>query len=429
MLPFGGSLDQNGGVTRSTVTASSEPARHPARPARFGIRRNLMRPEDGPSTDRVTYVELFFDLIFVFALTQLSRYLYENQSWTGALESAMLVLALWWVWVYTTWVTNWLDPAKLPVRAAVLTLSLVGLVVSVSIYESFGDRGIVFAIAYSVLQLGRTGFMVLAVARHDPELRRTFVRVLIWLSLSSVFWIVGALLPLQYRLPLWLIALAIEYLSAGFGFRVPRLGASGIDDWNLSGAHIAERSALFVLIALGESLLVTGFAFVAQESSTEGVVGMLLAFTSCVAMWWLYFDHSERAGSKAIEAAKDPGRIARLAYTYVHALIIAGIVLTSVADKEVLTHPLSAMTLSTAVVLVGGPFLYLLGMLLFRLVIAREVLLSYLVGLVALLAAFAGSFGLNPLQLGSITTVVLVIVAGWETVVRVRRGTDDEKAG
>jgi low temperature requirement protein LtrA len=146
-------------------------------------------------------------------------------------------------------------------------------------------------------------------------------------------------------------------------------------------------------------------------------------------MWWLYFDHSERAGAKAIAAAAEPGRIARLAYTYVHAVIIAGIVLTSVADKEVLSHPHAEMTLSTAVVLVGGPLLYVLGMLLFRLVVARELLVSYLVGIGALLVAFAAAFVLTPLQLGAVTTVVLVIVAGWETVVRVRRGTDDKKAG
>ena len=104
------------------------------------------------------------------ALTQLSRYLYENQSPTGALESAVLVLALWWVWVYSTWVTNWLDPARFPVRAAVIGLSLVGLVMSVSLFESFGARGLTFAIAYVVLQIGRTVFMIAAVARHNRDL-------------------------------------------------------------------------------------------------------------------------------------------------------------------------------------------------------------------------------------------------------------------
>ena len=187
----------------------------------FGIRRNLLRPESGKQSDRVTYIELLFDLIFVLALTQLSRYLYENQSPTGALESAVLVLALWWVWVYTTWVTNWLDPARFPVRAAVIGLALVGLVMSVSLFESFGARGLTFAIAYVLLQIGRTVFMIAAVARHNRDLSHDFVRVLIWLAASGIFWILGGLVPIEFRIWFWLIALGIEYLSGAVGFRLP----------------------------------------------------------------------------------------------------------------------------------------------------------------------------------------------------------------
>ena len=397
--------------------------------ARFGLRRNLLRPENSDRTDRVTHIELFLDLIFVFALTQLSRYLYENQSPTGALESAMLVLALWWVWVYTTWVTNWLDPARLPVRGVVIGLALVGLVMSTSIYESFGDRGIVFAAAYVALQLGRTVFMVVALARHNRSLHRNFVRILIWLSLAGTLWLVGALLPLEFRLPVWLAALAIEYLSASLRFRVPGLGASEVGDWDLSGPHIAERSALFVIIALGETFLATGFAFVESEATVQGVLGVVSAFVAAVSMWWLYFDHGERAGSKAIAASREPGRIARLGYTYVHAIVIGGIVLTSVADKEVLEHPDEAMTLSTAVTLVGGPLLYIVGLLLFRWVVSRQLLVSHLLGIALLLAAFGAAFALSPLALGATGTLILVIVASWETIVRVRAGTTDEDAG
>lgn len=395
----------------------------------MGLRRNLLRPGDSDRSDRVTYIELFFDLIFVLALTQLSRFLYENQSPIGALQSAILVLALWWVWVYTTWVTNWLDPARLPVRMVVIALSLVGLAMSTSIYESFGDRAIVFAIAYVSLQLGRTAFMVFALARHDRALYRTFVRILVWLSVAGVFWILGALLPIEFRLPVWIAALGIEYVSASLGFRVPGLGRSGIDDWDISGPHIAERSALFVIIALGESFLVTGFAFVEQAVSVAGILGIILAFLSGVAMWWLYFDHGERAGSKAIASSKEPGRIARLAYTYVHAIIIGGIVLTSVADKEMLEHPDAAMSVSTAVTIVGGPVLYILGLLLFRLIVANELLVPYLVGLGLLLVAFSLAFLVSPLGLGAICTGLLMLVACWETIVRVRTGTTDDRAG
>src|ERR671913_2203073 len=114
----------------------------------YGMRRNVLRPSDSPRADSVTYVELFFDLVFVFALTQLSAYLYENQSGLGALEGLIMVCALWWAWVSTTWVTNWLDPVALPVRGAVIALAFAGLVVSVSIAEAFGERAWAFAIAY-----------------------------------------------------------------------------------------------------------------------------------------------------------------------------------------------------------------------------------------------------------------------------------------
>jgi len=395
----------------------------------LALHRNLARPTDHPRTDRVTYVELFFDLVFVFALTQLSRFLYENQSWVGALESATLVLALWWVWVHTTWVTNVLDPARLPVRLVVIGLSVVGLLLSVSIGESFGDRGLVFALAYVALQLGRTVFMMLALARHDRVLYRNFLRILVWLSVAGVCWIVGALLPLEFRLPLWIAGLLVEYVSASIGFRVPGLGRSGLDDWDLSGPHIAERSALFVIIALGESILVTGFAFVDQEASVPGVLGLLLAFTSGVAMWWLYFDHGERAGSRTIAASAEPGRIARLAYTYVHAIIIAGIVLTSVADKEILAHPYDSMRLSTAVVIAGGPFIYLVGLQLFRWIVTREVLASHLAGIALLVLAFAAAGSVSPLALAGLCTAVLVLVGGSETIVRLRAGTTDDDAG
>ena len=406
----------------------------PSTRSRFGLRSNLFRPDDAGRADRVTHIELFFDLIFVFALTQLSRHLYENQSLLGAVQSTVLVLALWWIWIYTTWVTNWLDPAKLPVRAAVIVLALLGFVLGVSILEAYGDRGLAFAIAYVVLQLGRTIFMTVAVARHDERLRHDFVIVLGWLTLSGAIWIIGALLPLEFRLPVWAAALLLEFLSSSRAFRFPdspdSAGSQGsARGHSLSGAHLAERSALFVIISLGESFLVTGFAFVAQESTVAGIVGVLSAFFTAVGMWWLYFDHGEKAGSRSLKSAADPDRIGRVAYTYVHAIIIGGIVLTSVADKEVLSHPDSAMKLSTALTIVGGPLLYLLGLALFRRVVSGEVVWSQLGGAVLLVVALGASALLTPLLLGVVCTLIVMATAAWETVVRVRAGTAVEESG
>lgn len=275
-----------------------------------GAQRSLLRADDASRSDRVTYVELFFDLVFVFAFTQLSAYVYEHQTLLGALEGAIMITALWWAWVATTWVTNWLDPVRLPVRVAVIVIALLALVMSVSIADSFGDRAWVFATAYVALQVGRTGFIVLASWRYDREIAIDFSRVLVWTAASGALWIVGALLPLAAQLPLWGAALALELLGTRLGYPVPGNGRVEMSRWDLSGAHIAERTALFVLIALGEGMLVTGFAFVDLDITPQAVLALVLAFCTAAAMWWIYFDHGERIGTEAMEASAAPGHLA-----------------------------------------------------------------------------------------------------------------------
>ncbi|SFS14713.1 Low temperature requirement protein LtrA [Microbacterium sp. cf046] len=387
----------------------------------FGMRRNVLRPADSPRADRVTYVELFFDLVFVFALTQLSAYLYENQTPLGALEGVIMVCALWWAWVSTTWVTNWLDPVKLPVRGAVLALAFVSFVMSVAIAEAFGDRAWTFAIAFVVLQVGRTAFIVWATARHDPAVSRDFLRILVWTGAGAVLWITGAVLPLSLQLPLWAAALVLELVGTVLGYPVPGLGRVNIASWDVSGPHIAERSALFVLIALGEGLLVTGFAFVATESSAESIVAMTAAFVAAASAWWIYFDHGERIGAEAIEAAAEPGRLVRTAYTWTHLLIIAGIVLLSVGDKEALGHP-HAHSLAATVVTLGGPLLFLVGTVLFRRVLERRWATAHVIGVVGILLLAALTPVLDALGESVAVTLLLVAVAIGETIGRVRLG-------
>ncbi|TYL53625.1 low temperature requirement protein A [Agromyces mariniharenae] len=387
----------------------------------FGLRRDVLRPTGTPRADRVTYVELFFDLVYVFALTQLSAYLYEHQDPLGAVEGAIMVVALWWSWVATTWVTNWLDPVKLPVRGAVIALALVAMVMSISIADAFGERAWMFAIAYVVLQLGRTGFIVYATWRHDRHAALDFARVLAWTAAGSVLWIVGALLPLPAQLPLWAMALGLEVLGALLGFPLPMMGPMDMGRWDLSGAHIAERSALFVLIALGEGLLVTGFSFVELDVTFASATAMLLAFASAAAMWWIYFDHGERIGAEAMEDSDSPGRLARTAYTFVHLLVIGGVVLVSVGDKELLGHP-DEQSASAVVTVLGGPLLFLAGTLLFRRLLERRWPTAQVAGVLGIVAIAAFSPFLTPLAVGAVSTGVLVVVAAMETVDRLRRG-------
>lgn len=376
---------------------------------------SLLRVRREHEHGRVTHVELFFDLVFVFAITQLSHTLLEHLSLGGLLQTTVLFMAVWWVWIYTSWVTNWLDPDKTPVRLLLFALMLAGLVLSTSIPQAFGPMGVAFAGAYVCMQLGRTLFMLWALKANSPANYRNFQRIFWWLAFSALFWIMGAFAEGDARFALWAVALLIEYIGPSLLFWTPGLGASTTSDWDVEGGHLAERCALFVIIALGESVLVTGATFGKLAWTPVAVASFLVAFVASVAMWWIYFNIGAVRGSRHIAASADPGRLARLAYTYIHLLLVAGIIVAAVGDELVLAHPAGHTDVKTAAVLLGGPALYLTGNLMFKRLSARYFPLSHLVGLglLALLVPMAAVA--SPLVLSGATTLVLVIVAIWET--------------
>lgn len=362
-------------------------------------------------------VELFFDLVFVFAVTQLSHALLAHLDWTHALRVGLLMVAVWWVWIYTSWATNWLDPERVPVRVALFVLMLAGLVMSASIPQAFGERGLAFAAAYAFMQVGRTAFFLWAARAEALNMRRNFQRITAWLSLAGVFWIAGALVHGDVRLGLWALALGIELISPLLYFWVPGLGRSRVQDWNVDGGHMAERCALFVIIALGESLLVSGATFAEAPWSAPVVGAFALTFLGAVAMWWLYFDKGLAAGHHRIAHAQDPGRHARTNYTYLHLPIVAGIILCAVADELVLAHP-EHVGDAGIIVMLGGPALYLLGVGGFKWASRERAWppLSHAVGLLllALLAIPAALHWLSALALMGSAVAVLLVVAAWE---------------
>jgi low temperature requirement protein LtrA len=272
----------------------------------------MYRPIVPHQHNRVTYAELFFDLVFVFAITQISHTLLAHFTPLGALQVALLFLAVWWVWVFTSWITNWLNPEKTPVRLLLFAMMLGGLVLSTSIPTGFDGRGLWFAIAYAAMQVGKTIFLWFSTPASQPRTRMNAVRITAWLSTSAVFWIAGGLAQGQLRLVLWAIALAIEYISPAARFWIPRYGASSVADWVIEGGHMAERCALFVIIALGESVVVTGATFAELSWSTETVSAFVSVLAGSIAMWWIYFNKGAEAGSEEISKASEPGRLARL---------------------------------------------------------------------------------------------------------------------
>lgn len=377
---------------------------------------DLLRTRHDGEHARVTYVELFFDLVFVFAITQLSHTLLAHLDLAGAFRTLLLFLAVWWVWVFTSWVTNWLDPDRTPVRLALLVLMLLGLLLSSSIPDAFGETGLLFALSYSAMQVGRSLFVLWALGDSSPGNTRNFQRITIWLSFSAIFWISGGLMDGEARLMVWIMALGLEYVAPSLGFRVPNLGRSTTGDWDVEGAHLAERCCLFVIIALGESVLVTGATFAEAEKTPLLVGAFLSAFVGTVAMWWIYFDVGAERNAEHIAQSADPGRLARQVYTYTHLLVIAGIVVCAVADELALAHPVGHLETPAIAAMIGGPALYLVGVGLFKWPVAGRFPLSHIVGLVLLALLVPAASHLAPVALAGLTSTVLVVVAMWETL-------------
>ena len=380
-------------------------------------RADLVRDPDSEHAS-VDFVELFFDLVYVFAVTQISHFLIGHQGGLGLLQAAILFLAVWWAWTFTTWATNWLDPTRVAVRIMVFCVMLASLVMSASLPDAFGDRALWFAIAYVTIQVGRTLFVSWVMWNARPRLGVSLLRVAGWFLVTTPLWIGGALLDPTSRLLCWGLALLLEYAAPVFQFALPVLGRSQSTDYAVSGAHMAERCALLIIIALGEGVLVTGASFADRDWNTPTIAAASVAFVGTIAMWWVYFDVGMRRGAKHIEREEDSGRVARNAYTYSHLPIVAGIVISAVADELLLEHPLGHSSATFMLSALGGPALFLAGTMIFKKVTSGQPWfpLSHIVGLAmfAIAGLWAWLARPTPVAIGAVGVGVLVAVAAWE---------------
>jgi low temperature requirement protein LtrA len=383
----------------------------------FGAATSHLRPRDGREYDhgKVAFVELFFDLVFVFAITQLSHALLTHATPLGTFEVALLYMAIWIVWVDTCWCTNWLDPQHVPVRLMLFALMLAALIMSVSIPQAFASRGYGFGGTVAAIQVGRCLFMLWALRRHSPRNFANFRRITVWRAASGVLWIAGAFASPQLRIVIWSLAVFTDYLAPAVNFWVPKLGRSEVSDWNVEGGHMAERCGLFIIIALGESILVMGTGFAGAAITAPRVAAFVVAFIASVAMWWIYFNIGAERGRDKIEHEHDPGRLARLAYTYLHLPVGAGIIVAAVGDELVLSRPAGDINLQTAAALLGGAALYLAGNIAFKRTLYGFMPLSHLIGIGALAVLLLAVPVFAPLGLAAAVALVLVVVAVWET--------------
>ncbi|MBH2876313.1 low temperature requirement protein A [Serratia marcescens] len=381
--------------------------------------QNLLRVRDGQGAS-VSFSELLFDLIYVFAVTQLSHYLLHHLTLTGALETLLLWFAVWLAWQYTAWVTNWFNPDTRQIRLLLFAIMLLGLFAAAALPQAFGERGLIFALFYVAIQVGRSVTVLRLLAPGHP-LKRNFHRILGWLCISAVFWIAGGLAEGNARLALWAVAVLCEYVSPMFGFRLPVLGRSdSSSEWTIEGHHLAERCQLFVIVALGETILITGATLSEMESwSLPVLIASLVAFLGSLAMWWGYFDTSSKAGSHAISQAENPGQLGAY-FHYVHVALGGAIIVCAVANERGSAHPDGRIQNATAAVLLLGPALYLFANALYKRLVYHRFPLSHLVGLLALAVLAPVAYFTDLLMVNGLTTLIMVVVAVWESISRGR---------
>lgn len=322
-------------------------------------------PEHGHAP--VGYIELLFDLVYVFAVTQLSHHLVANLHWEGALQTLILFLAVWWAWIYTTWATNWINPDH-GANRLMLGLAMIGsLVMSSAIPYAFGGNGLPFALAYVAVQMGRSIYVALALGERKRSASRNMTRIVIWFAVSAPIWIIGGLeADPQTRMLWWSGALAIELAAPLCFFHVPGLGRSSAQEWAIAGGHMAERAALFIIIALGEGVVMTGATFASLPARPENIAAFVTAFVGTFAMWWIYFDVGAKRGAEHIEHHENPGIVGRNAFTFWHIPIVAGIILIAVSDELTLAHPLVPVHSDFLLVTAAGMALFLFGTMNFK---------------------------------------------------------------
>jgi low temperature requirement protein LtrA len=358
---------------------------------------------------RVTNIELFFDLVYVFAVTQLSHYLLGHATVRGALQAGLLLAMVWLVWSYTTWVTNWLDPDLMAVRLLLVVLMLVSLAMSTALPRAFSDLGLWVGVAYALQQVGRSVFMVIALRGHPLE--ANFQRILAWCVASSTLAVAGGLAHGHARALLWLGSVCIDLIGGLAGFYTPGLGRSRTSDWTIEGGHFAERCQAFVLIALGESIVIIGATLTSKEVDAGNVTAFVVAFAGAVALWWLYFDQSAQAAAEKIAGSDDPGRLGRSAYHLIHPVMVAGIIVCAAADEKVLSEPGETATVAVAWMILGGPALFLAGHAAFKLVIWQTVSWPRVAGVAVLALLGLAATAVPELGLAACAAGVVAVVA------------------
>ena len=306
------------------------------------------------SEQRVTPLELFFDLVFVFAITQVTGFISRDPTWGGLLRGLLVLGALWWAWAAYAWLTNTLNPEEGAVRLAVFGSIAAMLIVSLATPRAFGASGVIFGIAYFIVRALHLVLYAIG-ARGDPELMRAVARLAPFATLAPALLVLAGFLKDGAQLAVWGVALAVDYLGPAV--------VGHMRGWRVSPAHFVERHGLVVIIALGESIVAIGVGASGEPLDVGVIVAALLGIAVASAVWWSYFDWVIFVGQARLAETTGAQRatLARDLYSYLHLPMVAGIILFALGMKTTLANVGSPLSTIPAVGLSGGLALYFLA--------------------------------------------------------------------
>jgi len=368
-----------------------------------------------PGAERaVTPLELFFDLVYVFAIGQLSHHLLEHVDVRTAAETTVLTLAVVWGWFTTAWGANWLDPDRLPVRLLLVGLAFASLLMSVAIGDAFGDRAWLFVTGYLLLQIGRSAFLI--VALRGRALGEHFVNTLVWELLAGVIWVAGAIAAGDARLALWAFAVLVTYVGGWNLHWLPGRGRRvDLEHTETAGEHLVERLRLFFIILLGETVLLMGDAFTDAPFELERLLALAIGFTGTVALWWCYFQRAEAVGFDAATTERGAGVVGYWA-AWTLTLIVLALIGIAVGDEMAIAHPGDDAPLGFTLLTFGGPALFLLAQVIFTHEAVGRVPRSRLLALGALAILALSTSPLTLIVGIAASTAVLVAVSIADTI-------------
>ena len=367
-----------------------------------------------PGVEReVTPLELFFDLVYVFAISQLSHHLLAHVDLRTGVETVVLALAVFYAWYMTVWGANWLEPDALPVRLVLVALMFASLLMAVAIDDAFGDRAWLFVTGYLALQVGRATFLIVALAGRPQG--EHFVNDLTWEVASGALWVAGAVAEGDLRLALWVAAVIATYAGVMSLHWLPGRGRRiTVEHTEIAAGHLLERFRLFFIIVLGETVLTMGTAFAGAPFGLERLCALAIGFIGAVALWWCYFQRAERLEVEAAERADDAGAVG-LWSTWSLTLIVLALIAIAVGDELAIAHPGDDTSLGFLVLVFGGPALFLLAqVLVYRLL--GHVPRSRPLGIAALVLLAVATAPFTLILAVAAATAVLVAVAISDTV-------------